>query len=136
MWRGPQGDTNVLVHVPRFHGVTSDKMGRRPRSPDPSRYSGQVAERLRRFRSKRDLTQSELSSLIAEQAPHRPISTATISDFECGRHAIGLDDLPVLAKALGVPIHKLLPRTFIPRPKPTEAEQRAARKKFGPRTIL
>jgi transcriptional regulator with XRE-family HTH domain len=83
-------------------------MGRRPSEIDASTWRGQVAARLRELRIARNLTQQQLRDRLDEAG--LGVHIATVSGWERGYRLPSLDDLPLLAIALGVSAHELLPQ--------------------------
>lgn len=78
-------------------------MGRKRKEVDTSTYTGRFAVRLVYLRKKANLTVDEL-------AEKSGIPQRTLYSWESDSKVPGIDQLPLLAKALGVKTATLLPK--------------------------
>lgn len=79
-----------------------DVMGRPAKPQKSKKFRQRVGILLRAAREAKGLT-------VAQLAADTKISKPSISCYENATRALQLDDLPTLAKALGVSVHELIP---------------------------
>lgn len=65
-----------------------------------SEFQKSVGKRIQYIRKQKKISQERLSELIG-------VSEKTISHWETGSNAITFGKIPLIAKALGVPVYKL-----------------------------
>lgn len=63
-------------------------------------FRKKFSKRLKEIRTSSGLTQEELASAVG-------VETKTVSYWENGHNSVTFNKLPVIAKALGVPVYKL-----------------------------
>ena len=83
-------------------------MGRKARKVDDSTFRGRVAIRLRELREKKFGHQQEFVDALEEAG--LSITVATASDWEVAKTCYRFEQMPTIAKVLGVSVRNLLPK--------------------------